>query len=81
MEALNQGRRYTYADLLTWPDDERWELIDGVPYLMAQPSTSHERIKRELFVQLAIFLKEKPCEVFDALGVRLCAKRLHDKLI
>ena len=22
---------YTYADYLTWPDDERWELIDALP--------------------------------------------------
>lgn len=24
----NQG--YTYGDYLTWPDEERWQLIDGV---------------------------------------------------
>jgi len=22
--------KYTYKDYLVWPDDERWELIDGV---------------------------------------------------
>ncbi|CAA7599600.1 Nuclease, putative, TT1808 [Acididesulfobacillus acetoxydans] len=27
------GKKYTYADYLTWPEDERWELIDGVPHL------------------------------------------------
>lgn len=24
---------YSYMDYLTWPEDERWELIDGVPSL------------------------------------------------
>ncbi len=24
-----EDRIYTYADYLGWPDDERWELIDG----------------------------------------------------
>jgi hypothetical protein len=23
-------QRHTYADYLTWPHEERWELIDGV---------------------------------------------------
>ena len=27
------GRRYTYADCLTWDDDVRCELIGGVPYM------------------------------------------------
>jgi hypothetical protein len=28
----NNNERWTYADYLTWPDDERWEIIDGVAY-------------------------------------------------
>lgn len=23
---------YTYGDYLSWSDEERWELIDGVPF-------------------------------------------------
>lgn len=26
----SENERYSYADYLTWPDDERWEIIDGV---------------------------------------------------
>jgi len=22
-------KKYTYTDYLTWPQDERWEIIDG----------------------------------------------------
>ena len=29
--------KYTYQDYLTWEEPERWELIDGFPYLMASP--------------------------------------------
>lgn len=29
--------RFTYADYVTWPDNERWELIDGVPYPKEDP--------------------------------------------
>lgn len=28
--ARKTDRHYTYADYVIWPDDERWELIDGV---------------------------------------------------
>ena len=24
----------TYADYLTWPEDERWEILDGEPFAM-----------------------------------------------
>ena len=28
----NANTRYTYADYLTWPEDVRYELIDGIAY-------------------------------------------------
>jgi Uma2 family endonuclease len=38
-------RVYTYGDYVTWPEEERWELIDGVAYNMsAAPSTRHQVI-------------------------------------
>ena len=30
---------FTYADYRDWPDDERWELIDGEAYAMAAPGS------------------------------------------
>ena len=73
---------YTYADYLTWDDDERWELIDGVPYAMASPSTTHQRICGELYGQLWQFLKGKPCEVFIApYDVRLNATEEDDTVV
>lgn len=59
--------RFTYADYCTWPDEERWELIDGVAFDMtAAPSRPHSLISGELFRQLANFFEGKPCEVHDA---------------
>ena len=43
MEEYRQEIRYTYSDYLSWPEDERWELIVGVPHMMAEilsPSTA-----------------------------------------
>lgn len=48
--------RFTVADYLTWPDDERWELIDGVAYAMAPaPNTRHQ----DITLNFAAFFKEK----------------------
>ncbi len=66
-------RIFTYKDYLTWNDNERWELINGMAYNMAPaPSVNHQRISRQLLLQIGIFLSDKPCEVFSApLDVRL----------
>lgn len=59
--------RFTYREYKTWPDDERWELIDGVAYEMSpSPSWRHQGMLLELGVQLRNFLDGKPCRVFIA---------------
>ena len=66
---------YMFADCLTWPENERIELIDGEAVMMSPPSTVHQKISGELFRQLANFLEGKKCEVFSApFGVRLFEK-------
>lgn len=37
---------HTYADYLTWPDDERVELINGIAYVREPPAPS--RFHQEL---------------------------------
>jgi hypothetical protein len=27
-----EDQRYTYGDYLKWPDEERWEIIDGIAF-------------------------------------------------
>ncbi|HEY5586319.1 MAG TPA: Uma2 family endonuclease [Ruminiclostridium sp.] len=61
-----EERQYTYADYLTWPEDERWEILDGVPYMQAAPSRIHQEISGELLRQLANYLLGKPCKVYHA---------------
>ena len=39
---VDYARKYTYSDYLEWDDDKRYELIDGVPYLMSVPTTTHQ---------------------------------------
>ena len=61
-------RIYTHEDLENCPDNEIWELIEGVLYQMAPPSVKHQRIGGELFRQFANYLQEKDnsCEIFAA---------------
>jgi Uma2 family endonuclease len=58
-------RQYTYADYLTWPDDVRYELIDGVAYLMSPaPTLDHQDVVGEVYRQLANALEGQPCRVY-----------------
>jgi Uma2 family endonuclease len=62
-----QSRHHTYSDYKTWRDDERWELIDGVPYSMGPaPTRLHQQIVLELGRQIANFLRERECDVYLA---------------
>lgn len=65
--------RYTYADVLTWNEGERAELIDGEVFLMAPaPSRAHQEIGGEIFRQIANYLEGKRCRVYHApFAVRL----------
>ena len=73
VSARMKAGTFTYAEYLTWPEGERWELIDGVAYAMVPaPSISHQRASRAIFHQLFQALEGGPCEVFYApIDVRL----------
>lgn len=72
--------RYSYADYLTWSDNERWELIDGTAYSMAPaPTIDHQRILRKLTYIIENFLQDKSCELFFApIDVRLSENDTND---
>lgn len=78
---IHPDRKYTYEDYLSWPDEERYELLDGIPYAMTPaPSTAHQRISRELLTEFSLYLRGKKCEVFDApFDVRFFAEDKRDK--
>jgi len=61
-------RRFTYQDYLSWPEEGRWEVIDGIAYNMSPaPTVRHQRISRNLsgilYTQREKF---RPCEFFEA---------------
>ena len=58
---------HTYGDYLNWPEDVRYELIDGVAYLMAPaPARLHQEIVGELFYQVRNALEGKSCRPYIA---------------
>ena len=62
--AIDISKTYNYSDYQTWSDEERWEIIEGVPYNMSPaPSTRHQRILGELHIAFRSVVR-KPCEVF-----------------
>ena len=71
-----QERQYSYADLLEWDEDVRYELYNGLPVALASPSSIHQMVSGDLFSQFYIYLKDKGCQVFSApLDVRLFEKK------
>jgi len=69
MSPLAEKKRtlFHYADYLTWPEQERWEIIDGVPYAMTPaPASDHQMVLGEIFGNFWQYLKGKPCRVFMA---------------
>jgi Uma2 family endonuclease len=70
---LRDSEHHTYADYVSWPEDVRYELIDGRAYLMAPaPSLEHQDVAGEIYRQLSNTLEGKPCRPFIApVDVRL----------
>ncbi|MDQ3775441.1 MAG: Uma2 family endonuclease [Pseudomonadota bacterium] len=71
--ALRDNAYHTYADYLAWPEDVRYELIDGMAYLMAPaPALDHQDIAGEIYFQLRRSLEGRSCRAFIApVDVRL----------
>ena len=66
---LDETRRYTYADYLTWFDNKRRELIDGFIRMMSPAANiRHARISRKLVFKLGFFIEKRKgnCELFYA---------------
>ena len=76
-------KHYTYADYLEWETEERYELIDGVPYMMSPaPNPTHQRILTELSAVFSNYLAGKQCVALIApLDVRLNADDEDDTVV
>ncbi len=65
--ALASEEHFTYRHYKTWPDSERWELIDGHAWAMSPaPTRYHQGLLRKLFNDLCNFLRGHPCQVYCA---------------
>lgn len=67
MGSTAEMRKFTYADYQTWPDEERWEIIDGEAYCMTPaPGLRHQVVSMNLSRIFANFFLGKPCRPFSA---------------
>lgn len=65
--AIKKDKKYTCKDYLSWPDNERWELIYGIAYDMSPaPSRQHQWIIAQLTHDLVAFFRDKSCHVYPA---------------
>ncbi len=61
-------RHHTYGEYLTWPDDERTELINGVAFVREPPAPSrcHQELAGELYLQIRLALAGRRCRAYIA---------------
>ncbi|MCL2320191.1 MAG: Uma2 family endonuclease [Treponema sp.] len=66
--AIEEEERFTYADYKAWElkPRERFELIHGVAYAMADPNLFHQQIVAMLTGEFYTFLKDKTCRVIPS---------------
>lgn len=61
-----EDQRYSYADYMEFPEG-RWEIIDGEAFAMSPaPTTNHQRVVTSLFLILAQYFDDKPCEILPS---------------
>lgn len=64
---IDPKRVYTYADYLTWRDDKRYELYNGIVYeMMPAPSRKHQEVSANLVFRFKQATQNRPCKVFHA---------------
>ena len=81
---LRDTQHHTYGEYLTWSEDQRLELIDGIAYIREPPAPSwtHQGVVVELAHQVRTALEGKPCRVRTApLDVRLSRSDEPDEQI
>jgi Uma2 family endonuclease len=65
--AVTPEEHFTYGQYRTWPDSERWELLEGRAWSMSPaPKSRHQALVWRLSSLLFNFLKGRPCKAFPA---------------
>jgi Uma2 family endonuclease len=64
---LRDKQHHTYGEYCTWPEDVRYELIDGIAYAMAPaPARVHQEIVLAIATQVHAALEGRPCRAYIA---------------
>ncbi len=64
---VKRDQHYTYSDYRSWPEDERWELIEGVAWDMSPaPARQHQGIVAAIASAFYSALRDHPCQVYPA---------------
>lgn len=63
---LKLPETYTYADYQTWPEEVRYELIDGEAWLMTGPNRMHQELVGGIYRRVGNALEGKPCRPYVA---------------
>ncbi len=68
MSTIDPNRQYSLKDYLTWDERTRYELIEGVPFLLASPSPQHQEVASNLHGLIWGFLDSihSVCRVYSA---------------
>ncbi|MBE7244244.1 MAG: Uma2 family endonuclease [Actinomycetospora chiangmaiensis] len=71
--AVKRDARMGVEEYKRWleprPDEERWELLDGEPVLMAPPSARHQRIVTNLVKRLDTLAEKRGCGAYPGLAI------------
>lgn len=72
MSTARAAQPWTVEEFLGWVEwqDERYDLVDGQPYMMVRPLLGHQRIVRNLDRRLSERLDGHRCEPIPEYGVR-----------
>jgi len=78
-QTMRPEKQQTYEDIEKIDDGNRYELIDGVIYMMSPPTSSHQDISTDLSRQFSTFFRGKPCKVYAApFKVKLDEKNYYE---
>ena len=62
----------TFAEVRSWDDETRWELLEGRAYAMGSPTPLHQEVVLNLALRLSPQFQGGPCRVYVApLDVKL----------
>lgn len=67
MPMPQEKKKYTFADYLSWDENERVEIINGEAIIaQAAPSPVHQEVAYQIARQIGNYLEGKRCKVYPA---------------